>query len=54
MEFDDVTVNDVAVEVPNMTAETPLKPLPEIVIEVPPAVPPVAGVTPDTVGALAV
>ena len=48
---DEVTVNDAAALEPNLTALTPLKPLPVTVTDVPPAVEPVFGLTEETVGA---
>ena len=48
---DEVALTDVAATEPNLTAVTPLKPLPVTVTEVPPAVEPVLGLTEETVGA---
>ena len=50
MELDELTVTPVAAEAPKSTAVAPVKPLPEIVTDVPPAVDPVFGLTPETVG----
>jgi hypothetical protein len=46
-------VYDVAAVLPNITLVTPVKPLPEIVTEVPPAVVPDVGEIPVTVGVVA-
>ena len=54
MDVGEFTVNDLALNVPNRTAETLLKPLPVMLTAVPPAVPPVAGVMLATAGGLAV
>ena len=45
------TVTSVAAVVPKSTAVAPVKPVPVIVTEVPPAVGPLFGLTPVTVGA---
>jgi hypothetical protein len=47
---DEATLNDTAAIEPNLTAVTPLKPLPVTVTEVPPAIEPVFGLTEETVG----
>ena len=49
-----LNVNDVAFVAPNVTAVTPVKPLPVIATDVPPSVEPVAGAMPVTVGLMAV
>jgi len=49
-----LNVNDVAFVPPNVTAVTPVKPLPAIATDVPPSVEPVAGAMPVTVGLMAV
>jgi hypothetical protein len=46
----EVTVNDTAVVLPNFTAVAPVNPLPVIVTVVPPAVLPLLGLTPVTLG----
>lgn len=46
----EVTVKDDALTLPKCTAVAPVKPVPEIVTEVPPVVGPLFGVTPVTVG----
>ena len=50
IELDELTVTPVAAEAPKSTAVAPVKPLPGIVTDVPPAVDPVFGLTPETVG----
>ena len=45
------TVTPVAAVEPKATVSPDAKPVPEMVTEVPPAAGPVAGLTPDTVGA---
>jgi hypothetical protein len=50
----DMTLNDVATDVPNKTAEALVKPLPEIVTYDPPLALPELGLTPVTTGGLAV
>ena len=50
MEVDELTVNVVVGEVPKSTAVAPVKLVPVIVTEVPPAVVPELGLTPVTVG----
>ena len=50
MEVGELTVNVVAGEVPKSTAVAPLRLVPVIVTEVPPAVVPELGLTPVTVG----
>jgi hypothetical protein len=49
-----LNVNVVAFVAPNLTAVTPVKPLPVIATDVPPSVEPVAGAMPVTVGLIAV
>ena len=44
------TTNDVALVAPNLTAVTPVKPVPEMVTVVPPAARPLCRLTADTVG----
>ena len=46
----EVTLNDVAATEPNLTAVAPVKLVPVMVVEVPPAVEPVFGLTLVTVG----
>ena len=47
---EDVTLNDVAATEPNLTDVAPVKLVPVMVVEVPPAVEPVFGLTLVTVG----
>ena len=50
MEVALLTVNDVALVAPNFTAVAPVKFVPVMVTDVPPAVGPLAGLSPVTVG----
>ena len=50
IEVSDLTVNDVAEVDPNLTAVAPVKPVPVIVTEVPPASGPAVGLMLVTVG----
>jgi hypothetical protein len=52
MDVGEVTVNEVATDVPNRTEDTFVNPVPVIATEVPPFVPPEEGPMPVTVGAL--